>query len=144
MTEALLLVTLVAIAILVVVCAFLLAKTNLLLHAQPTQDSKAPESCQEPDSEETVSVTTFTERSRFSITRFFFVLVNVCAIIWVFISYGIAIYSTIALGQTYTMSELSEPAINTILGVTVMKVVENIFEHNESWLFGYKKGEKDD
>ena len=29
------------------------------------------------------------------------------------------------------MAELSEPAIHTILGVGFLKVLENIFEHNE-------------
>ena len=34
------------------------------------------------------------------------------------------------------MAELSEPAIHTILGVGILKVLENIFEHNNSKLFG--------
>lgn len=71
-----------------------------------------------------------------SVTRFLFLTTQVCAIIWVFISYGIAIYSTVKLGQVYTMSELSEPAITVILGVTVAKVIGNIFEHNNSVVFG--------
>lgn len=71
-----------------------------------------------------------------SVTRFLFVTTQVAALVWVFTSYGIAIYSTIRLGQVYTMSELSEPAIHTILGVGFLKVLENIFEHNEGPVFG--------
>ena len=71
-----------------------------------------------------------------SVTRIIFLTTQICAIVWVFISYGIAIYSTVCLGQVYTMAELSEPAINTILGVTALKVLGNIFEHNDGPVFG--------
>ena len=71
-----------------------------------------------------------------SVTRFLFVTTQVSALVWVFTSYGIAIYSTLRLEQVYTMSELSEPAIHTILGVGFLKVLENIFEHNEGPVFG--------
>ena len=64
------------------------------------------------------------------VTRLLFVTTQICALIWVFISYAIAIYSTVRLRQVQTLAELSEPAIRTILGVSVLKVVENIFEHN--------------
>lgn len=74
-----------------------------------------------------------------SVTRFFFVTTQFFALVWVCISYGIAIYSTVWLGQVYTMSELSEPAIQTILGVGFLKVLENIFEHNEGMVFGKSK-----
>ena len=37
------------------------------------------------------------------------------------------------------MAELSEPAIHTILGVGVLKVLENIFEHNDGPVFGRSK-----
>lgn len=74
------------------------------------------------------------------ITRFIFVTTQISALIWVFTSYGIAIYSTIKLGQVYTMAELSEPAIRTILGVGFLKVLENIFEHNDGAVFGKSKG----
>ena len=43
-----------------------------------------------------------------------------------FPSYGIAIYSTVWLEQVYTMSELSAPAIQTILGTGFLKVLENV------------------
>lgn len=78
-----------------------------------------------------------------SITRLIFISTQVCALIWVFISYAIALYSTAVLGQVYTMSELSEPAINTILGVSVLKVIENIFEHNQGFIFGESKNKDD-
>lgn len=76
-----------------------------------------------------------------SITKFIFVTTQISALIWVFTSYAIAAYSTVRLGQVYTMSELSEPAIHTILGVGFLKVLENIFEHNDSAVFGVSKGE---
>lgn len=76
-----------------------------------------------------------------SVTRFFFVTTQFFALVWVCASYGIAIYSTVWLKQVYTMSELSEPAIQTILGVGFLKVLENIFEHNEGKLFGRSRTE---
>lgn len=78
-----------------------------------------------------------------SLTRIIFLSTQVSALVWVFISYGIAIYSTVALEQVCTMAELSEPAIQTILGVSFLKVVENMWEHNEGGLFGYSKGHED-
>lgn len=77
------------------------------------------------------------------ITRLIFVSTQVSALLWVYISYAIALYSTIVLEQVYTMAELSEPAINTILGVGILKVVENIFEHNEGFIFGKSKCNED-
>ncbi len=75
-----------------------------------------------------------------SVTKLIFVTTQISALIWVFTSYGIAIYSTVKLGQVYTMAELSEPAIHTILGVGFLKVLENIFEHNEGPVFGRSAG----
>lgn len=72
-----------------------------------------------------------------SVTKFIFVTTQFFALAWVCTSYGIAIYSTVKLGQVYTMSELSEPAIRTILGVGFLKVLENIFEHNDNAVFGH-------
>lgn len=83
---------------------------------------------------------TLTKTRLMQITRFIFVTTQISALIWVFTSYGIAIYSTIKLGQVYTMAELSEPAIHTILGVGFLKVLENIFEHNDGAVFGKSKG----
>lgn len=78
-----------------------------------------------------------------SITRIIFLTAQISALIWVFTSYAIAVYSTVVLGQVYTMSELSAPAISTILGVNVLKVVENIFEHNDGFIFGNSKDRAD-
>lgn len=75
-----------------------------------------------------------------SITRLIFVTTQISALVWVFTSYGIAIYSTVCLEQVYTMAELSEPAIHTILGVGFLKVLENIFEHNSGPVFGQSTG----
>jgi len=77
-----------------------------------------------------------------SVTKLIFVATLISALIWVFTSYGIAIYATVVLGQVYTMSELSEPAINTLLGVGVLKVLENIFEHNDGPIFGRTAGKE--
>ena len=82
-----------------------------------------------------------TEARLKSVTRFLFLTTQVCALVWVFISYGLAIYATLCLGQVYTMAELSEPAIDALLGVTALKVVGNVFEHNEGCLFGQSKTE---
>jgi len=76
-----------------------------------------------------------------SVTRMIFVTTQVSALVWVYTSYLIAIYATVRLGQVYTMAELSEPAISTILGVSFLKVLENIFEHNNGALFGRSKGD---
>ena len=73
------------------------------------------------------------------VTRLIFVTTQISALLWVYTSYGIAIYSTVRLGQVYTMAELSEPAIHTILGVGFLKVLENIFEHNDGPVFGRTK-----
>lgn len=78
-----------------------------------------------------------------SVTRFLFLTTQICALVWVFISYGLAIYATLKLGEVYTMAELSEPAIKTLLGVTALKVVGNVFEHNDGGLFGQSKTEDD-
>lgn len=71
-----------------------------------------------------------------SVTKVLFITTVIVAIVWVSVSYLIAAYSTVHLGQVYTMAELSDPAIRVILGTVVLKVVENIFEHNDSKLFG--------
>lgn len=77
-----------------------------------------------------------TEARLRSVTKRLFVSTQVSALVWVFTSYAIAVYSTIRLQQVYTMESLSRPAIDTILGVTALKVLENIFEHNNSAVFG--------
>lgn len=74
-----------------------------------------------------------------SVTRFLFVATQVAALGWVTISYLIAIYATVKLGQPFPVVDLSQQAISTILGVNVLKVVENIFEHNDGFIYGNGK-----
>jgi len=71
-----------------------------------------------------------------SITRILFVTTQIAALCWVTVSYLIAGYATIRLGQPYPVAELSQQAITTILGATALKVLENIFEHNDGGIFG--------
>lgn len=78
-----------------------------------------------------------------SITQFLFVTTQLAAIGWVTVSYLIAIYATVKLGQPFPVAELSQQAITSILGVNVLKVVENIFEHNDGVVFGENKKKRD-
>lgn len=78
-----------------------------------------------------------------SITRFLFVTTQVFALFWVSLSYGIAAYSTVVLAQPFPVEELSRQAIITLLGMSGLKVVENIFEHNEGVVFGQSRTEDD-
>lgn len=78
-----------------------------------------------------------------SVTRFLFVTTQICAILWVSWSYGIATYSTIVLEQPFPAEELSAEAVRTILGVGALKVLENIFEHNDGKVFGQSRTEDD-
>lgn len=78
-----------------------------------------------------------------SVTRFLFVTTQVFALAWVSASYGIAAYSTIVLAQPFPVEELSRQAIITLLGMSGLKVVENIFEHNDGKVFGQSRAEDD-
>ena len=71
-----------------------------------------------------------------SVTRTLFVTTQLAALGWVSMSYLIAAYATVRLGQVFPVEELSEQAIETILGVNFLKVIENIFEHNDGAVFG--------
>lgn len=71
-----------------------------------------------------------------SITASLFVTTQVAAIFWVSASYIIAFYSTIWLGQPFPVETLSQQAIISLLGVSVLKVIENIFEHNDGVVWG--------
>lgn len=71
-----------------------------------------------------------------SVTRVLFITTQVAALCWVTVSYLIAGYATVRLGQPYPVVELSQQAISTILGTAALKVLENIFEHNDGGLFG--------
>lgn len=77
-----------------------------------------------------------TAEKTLSITRMLFITTQFAALFWVSASYGIAIYATVRLGQPFPVVELSQQAITTILGANVIKVVENIFEHNNGAVFG--------
>lgn len=74
-----------------------------------------------------------------SITRALFLTTQLAALVWVSASYGIAVYATVRLGQPFPVAELSQQAITTILGVNALKVLENIFEHNDGPVFGHTK-----
>lgn len=74
-----------------------------------------------------------------SVTRRLFITTQIAALGWVSVSYLIALYATVRLGQPFPVVELSQQAITTILGVNVLKVVENIFEHNDGPVFGHTK-----
>ena len=78
-----------------------------------------------------------------SVTRFLFVTTQGFALVWVTWSYVIATYSTVVLEQPFPVETLSDRAIITILGVSALKVVENIFEHNEGVVFGQSQSEDD-
>lgn len=72
-----------------------------------------------------------------SVTRLLFITTQIAALGWVSVSYMIALYATVRLGQPSPVVELSQQAITTILGVNVLKVVENVFEHNDGGIFGH-------
>lgn len=74
-----------------------------------------------------------------SITRALFLTTQLAALFWVTVSYAIAVYATVRLGQPFPVVELSQQAITTILGVNALKVLENIFEHNDGPVFGRTK-----
>ena len=71
-----------------------------------------------------------------SVTRFLFITTQLAALCWVSLSYLIALYSTIKLGDPFPVEDLSEQAIDTLLGGVFLKVLENIFEHNNGALLG--------
>lgn len=77
-----------------------------------------------------------TKKKATSLTRLIFITSQIFALIWVTVSYIIALYATIKLEQVFPVVELSQQAINTIIGVGIMKTAENIFEHNDSAVFG--------
>jgi len=80
-----------------------------------------------------------------TVTSFLYVTTQVAALVWVSVSYGIAVYSTVALGQPFPVVELSSKAIDALLSVGALKTVSNMVEHNDGWLFGNsrKGGEED-
>lgn len=85
-----------------------------------------------------------TQERMMSVTRLLFVVTTFSSISWVFISYAIAIYAMVKLGQVYTMTELASPAITGLLFTVGVKVLENIFEHNDGPLFGHNNHGEDE
>lgn len=86
-----------------------------------------------------------TKKSKISgITQFLFVTTQLAALGWVSLSYIIAAYATVRLGEPYPVVDLSKQAITSILGVNVLKVVENIFEHNDGIVFGNNLNKRDE
>lgn len=77
-----------------------------------------------------------------SVTKALFITTQVAALCWVTVSYLIAGYATVRLEMPYPVVELSQQAISTILGTAALKVVENIFEHNDGGLFGRSNREE--
>lgn len=78
-----------------------------------------------------------------SITRFLFTTTQIAALIWVTWTYVIATYSTVALAQPFPVETLSAQAVTTILGMGALKIVGNIFEHNDGVVFGCSKSDRD-
>ena len=60
-----------------------------------------------------------------------------------YLSYAMAIYSMVILGQVYTLTELSEPALKALTVTLGGKVLSNIFEHNNNKFFGTSVGSTD-
>lgn len=79
-----------------------------------------------------------------SVTKFLFITTQVAALFWVSVSYLIAIYSTVRLGTPFPVEGLSEQAIITLLGGSTLKVLENIFEHNNGKVFGESRSSEED
>lgn len=78
------------------------------------------------------------------VTRRLFITTQLAALAWVSVSYLIAMYATVKLAQPFPVVELSQQAITTLLGVNVLKVVENIFEHNDGPIFGHTTTDKEE
>ena len=77
------------------------------------------------------------------LTKALFFTTQVAALVWVSVSYVIAAYATIKYGEVFPVVDLSQQAIETILGVNIIKVAENIFEHNDGVIFGTSIGRKE-
>lgn len=71
-----------------------------------------------------------------SVTGFLFVSTQIAGIAWVTTTYLLAAYQTIFLGQPFPAESLSIQAVVTILGNGVLKVLSNVFEHNDGFFWG--------
>lgn len=83
------------------------------------------------------------ERSIRSVTNILYITTQLAALGWVSVSYLIALYATVRLGLVFPVVELSEQAIESILGVAVLKTIGNIFEHNDGPVFGTNNSKKE-
>lgn len=77
-----------------------------------------------------------------SVTRFLFVTTQVAALGWISASYIIAGYATIYLGQPFPVVELSQEIAKIILGQGILKMMSNMFEHNNGGIFGTSDSNK--
>ena len=85
-----------------------------------------------------------TRKKLLTVTAFLFVTTQVAAPGWVTLSYLIAAYATVRLGQPYPIESLSETAITALLGTSALKVLGNIFEHNDGAVFGKSDANNND
>lgn len=76
-------------------------------------------------------------------TEFMFKVVLIMGVVWVSISYVLAIYGALVLHQLEPLIDLSKEAMGSIIAVLVLKVISNIFEHNDGLIFGYSDKLKD-
>ena len=58
-----------------------------------------------------------TKQRFIQVTRFLFITTQIAAITWVSLSYAIAVYATVALGQPFPVETLSGQAIDTLSAV---------------------------
>ena len=77
-----------------------------------------------------------TEAQLRSLTRLLMLEATRASIVWVSLSYVIALYSTVRLGIVYTLEDLSKAPITVLLVIPMTKVFGNIFEHNDGKVFG--------
>lgn len=75
-----------------------------------------------------------------SVTRQLFIVTLWACIAWISCSYAMAIYAMVILGQVYTLTELSQPALTALTVTMGSKVLSNIFEHNNNKIFGTSVG----
>lgn len=78
------------------------------------------------------------------ITVFLFVSTQIAALVWVSTTYAIAGYATIVLGQPYPVAELSDTAIQAIIVSGTLKLLNNIWEHNDGFIFGKSNKNKEE
>ena len=78
-----------------------------------------------------------------SVTRALFITTQIAALAWISISYLLAAYATIRLHQPFPVVELSKQAMQTILGSLCLKVLENVFEHNDGVVTGKSNRKQD-